>query len=261
MGESVTELLAEQKRQLMFDLIARPYRQAWQLAELRREFRRYDYVKLPQLFTEKAFQLIRDEVNRLEQRAFPRDFVMDEFETVRRFGALDGSLLLQYSPMLWSLYWHHAIISLIEAIAGTRIYPCQHPQEFMVTHYMVGDSAQHGWHTDDPAYGFLIIIDAPPPEQGGLLEMIPRWRDFCEQAGLDPVRNLNPSAERARQAGFVRQRHHATGDAYLFRADLTLHQVTPIIGNGRRVILNMAYDNTPEPQYGITATRLYDYDR
>ena len=161
-----------------------------QVAELRRQFRRDCYVRLPGLLRGEAFDFVKAEVDRLESRARDRCFEMDGYKTPRVMKALGGQEILSASPLAY-IYLHYAIRQLIEEIVGTKIYTCQHPNEYMVVNYLLSQGATHGWHLDDPAYALVLFIDAPPPEAGGHLEYIMDWRQICRDKGLAPEGEVN----------------------------------------------------------------------
>jgi hypothetical protein len=128
----------------------------------------------------------------------------------------------------------------------------------MVLNFLTGPGATHGWHLDDPPFAVVIFVEAPPPEQGGLLELIPNWEKVCEQLGVPPQTGVNPTVKWCQDQGLVKQFHHIAGDVYVLHAGLALHRVTELIGdNARRVVLNFAYERNPDTTYGNTASILY----
>lgn len=249
-------------------LLSERYREEWGVAELRREFARNDYVKLQNWLNTEALERLTTEVRLIEAFAHPNDFVMDApgCETPRIMTTIGGEemmcslpkLRLDTLPILGSLYTHHDVWRLVEGIVGAPIYPCLHPDEFMVCNYLVKPGNTHGWHLDDPAYALVIIIEAPDKENGGILEYIRDWRTIREENCISPSERIEEVVEHCRAVHLVNSRHHQPGDAYLLRADQCLHRVTPLESNGiSRIVLNLGFEATPEPVYGTTATRLY----
>ena len=128
----------------------------------------------------------------------------------------------------------------------------------MVANFLLSPGATHGWHLDDPAYAFILVLESSPAEDGGSIEFIQNWQEFCKDSGSLSKEKVAPLVERAREANLVQVRHHLSGDAYLLRADRCLHQVTALRREGaRRFALNLAFEATPHPIYGNTANRLY----
>ena len=246
------------RRQIIMNLLSERYQHDWLHAELRREFLRKDYVHLPGLFSKGGFGLLQAETERLKGFTQQKDFVMSGPETPRIMSVLGGNGILENSSLLWSLYSHYDLRNLIQGIVGAPIYPCKHPNEFMVINYLLAPGAIHGWHLDDPAYALVIIIDAPKAEYGGLTEFVPDWKEYCDYLGVSAEENVGSTIQQARADNRVRVKHHAPSDAYLLRADNALHQVTELKKEGvQRVIINLGFENTPDPKYGHTASDLY----
>ena len=60
-----------------------------------------------------------------------------------------------------------------------------------------------------------------------------------------------------RERNLIKAFHHRPGEAYLLRADRCLHRVTELAPQRQRKALNLGFEATATPKYGITATRLY----
>lgn len=259
---STATVSVDAKLAIVHDLLSPRYRDAAVLDALSREFRREGYVRLPGLLGAEAFAALRDEL--LEKgttTARSRDFVMDGYETPRRMSVMGATLLLRETELVWALYAHWELRRLVGALAGAAVYPCRHPEEFMVANFLLDRGHTHGWHLDDPAYALILFIEAPPPEDGGVLEFIPHWLEFCGEHGLEPHHRVDAAVERARAESRVQRRAHAPGDGYLLRADQAMHRVTSLTaGDARRVALNLAFEASDAPVYGSTATVLYGED-
>lgn len=240
------------------ELLSAPFREASYLQELRGEFAHRGYVKLTGLFEQAVSAAIAAEAQRLEPTARPRRFLMDGYATPRVLSTLGGARIAQQSTLLASLYDHAGLRSTLEQIIGSAVYSCQHREEFMVLNYLRGVGTTHGWHLDDPAYALVQVIEAPPPEQGGILEFIPDWRRHCQAAAALPEVEVERTIARGGLAALIEQRILKSGDIYLMRADSCLHRVSELTAPAaRRVVLNLAFEQTPCPRYGHTATLLY----
>ena len=226
---------------------------------MRRCFQRHSYVHLPGLISEQSMQILREEIASLENHCISRNFIMPELRTPRVMKVLGGGSLVRESKILWALYSHYQLWRVIEGIVDSRIYPCRHPEEFMVANFLVESGQTHGWHLDDPAYALIIFLEAPEqPSCGGSLEYIQDWQGYCLRNGFDPEKEVETAVARARAAGLVLDRTHRTGEAYLLKADTCLHRVTGLQGEGlRRVALNLGYESRPDTKYGSTASLLY----
>jgi len=249
------------KQSLVMNPISEQYLEEQVRYVLQREFAQNDYVKLPGLMANEAFACIRKELEYLRQFATKRSFIMEEYGTPREMHTLGGLKILQESPTIWSLYCHHELRDLIQNIAGAKVYSCLHPNEFMVANFLLSPGATHGWHLDDPAYALIIIFEASPAEDGGSLEFIQNWEEFCNDSGSFSKEKVEPIIAQARAANSVQVRHHLAKDAYFLRADRCLHQVTALNREGAcRMALNLAFEAMPNPTYGDTANKLYGED-
>lgn len=189
----------------------------------------------------------------------PRELIMEGYETPRKMSALGGKRILEESPFLWMLYSHYDLRNVIRNIVGVEIYPCRHRKEFMVGNYLASSGSTHGWHLDDPAFALIVIFETPPVELGGSVELIPGWLEYCEDSGVSPEENVQPLVSRASEADLLKTKPHVSGDLYLLRADKSMHRVTGLLKDGvRRAALNLGFETTPRPEYGLTASILYE---
>lgn len=242
----------------LFDLTMAKSFEPAALADMHEQFLRNGYVKLPGFLTRAALDFLCCELQRLEANAKRRVFEMPGYHSPRTLSVLGGRAIKEQSPFLYRLYHHSALRSCVEAIAGRPIYSCIHPEEFMVANFLQSSGDTHGWHLDDPPYALVIFAEAPAPDEGGEVEIIPNWTDLCRRKGREPDKDVSDLIDWARENGLIERFHHDAGDAYLLRADLNLHRVVPIKANGaRRCVLNMAFQISPETVYAGTADLLY----
>lgn len=226
--------------------------------ELHEEFVRSGYVRLHEFFTPAAISFLKLELTRLEKLAVRRVFEMPGYGTPRSLSVLGGSLIKAQSPMLYRLYHHQALRQCMELIAGRPVFPCLHPEEFMVANFLQHSGDTHGWHLDDPSYALVIFIEAPREGGGGEVEIIPNWTELCRRKNRKPDKDIANLIAWAHENGLVERRHHNVGEAYFLRADLNLHRVAPLREEGeRRCVINLAFQSSPDAKYGGTADLLY----
>lgn len=242
----------------LYDLITpRPFDQNT-LLDMREQFARSGYVKLKSFLNSTALDAFRSEMEELEQLSARRQFEMPGYLTPRRLSVLGGGAIKAQSPFLYSLYHHYAFRTCIESIVGRPVYTCSHPEEYMVANFLHNSGDTHGWHLDDPAYALVIFAEAPDAGCGGEVEMIANWTDLCQRKNQKPDENVMELVSWAMQNGLVDRHNHQSGDAYLLRADMNLHRVTPLLQKGmRRTVVNLAFQSKPEACYGNTADLLY----
>lgn len=245
----------------IYDLVTPASFDPVSLFDMREQFARTGYVKLPKFLSSRASALFKSEMEEMEQMAIRRKFNMPGYQTPRSLSVLGGNLIKSQSPLLYSLYHHYALRSCIESIVGRPIYTCTHPEEFMVANFLHNSGDTHGWHLDDPAYALIIFAEVPEEGCGGEVEFIANWKDLCRRKGRKPDDNILDLIDWAGENGLIDRHSHRAGDAYLLRADLNLHRVTPLKGPGeRRAAINLAYQASPETIYGSTADLLYGFN-
>lgn len=244
----------------IYDLITPKIFDPTLLMDMREQFARIGYVRFPGFLSAKALDLFKEEMEEIEQIAIRRNFEMPGYATPRSLSVLGGNLIRSQSPMLYSIYHHHVLRSCIENIVARPIYTCTHPEEFMVANFLHNSGDTHGWHLDDPSYALIIFAEVPGEGGGGEVEFIANWKDLCRRKGREPDKDVLDLINWADENGLVDRHSHNAGDAYLLRADLNLHRVTPLKYQGaRRAVVNLAYQSSPETVYGVTADLLYGY--
>ncbi len=225
---------------------------------LTRVFAQNGYVKLPGFIDELARARISEELARIEGEKGSKNFLMPGYNTPRFMHTLGGKKIREQSPLLTAIYSDETLIRTLAAISKKPVYPCGHPNEFMVINFLQDAGGTHGWHLDDPQLALIIVLEAPGEEAGGLLEFIPSWKEFCAGIGARPDQNVEQHVEIARQAGMINARYHAAGEAYLLNASEALHRVTALRSSTqRRVAINMGYETENIVEYGETANLLY----
>lgn len=229
-----------------------------ELLNMREQFYRSGYIKLPSFLSEDALAIFQEEMRDLELIASRKKFDMPGYETPRKLSVAGGNLIKTHSPTLFGLYHHYALRSNVEQLTGRRIYSCTHPEEFMVANFLHHNGDTHGWHLDDPAFALIIFAESPQENAGGEVEFISNWPDICKRKRCQPDSNIQELIAWAEENGMVDRHAHNCGDAYLLRADLNLHRVCPLKYSGeRRSVVNLAFQTKSEVDYGLTANLLY----
>ncbi|NEQ34946.1 MAG: hypothetical protein F6K40_00920 [Okeania sp. SIO3I5] len=195
------------------------------LKELSQKFKKDGYVKLKNFIRLKPYQLIMEEISILEQIATHKNFTMKPYNTPRQLSVIGGSQIVNNSPFLLSLYYSSEVRSVLTKIVDEKIVECRHPEEFMVINFLLNKRSTHGWHLDDPPYALIIFIESPSCySDGGLLEFISDWKDFCKRNDFHPYKDIEQAVKKAKKLGYVHQHWHEKQDAYILRADKNLHR-------------------------------------
>lgn len=242
----------------MFNIINREAVAPDKINRYRDEFLRRGYTVIRDFLSTEAISLLSREIDELMSGARKRDFSMPGYETPRKLTVIGGQRIMDESRDLLNLYHRHDLRSVIDEVAGQRAYTCTHPEEFMVSNLLNSRADTHGWHLDDPAYAFVICIRSQGQDAGGEIELIPHWTDMCESLGHSRDMKVSELIPWFESNGLLKSELLDKGDAYLLRADRTLHRVSPLKRDGvERLVVNLAYQDRHEVAYGDTAALLY----
>jgi len=215
------------------------------------------YVKFPKLFEDLAHLLAQDK-SAFRPSMRMKDFTMPEVNSQRTMKVLSGTELAEASPIFFTLYFHHEVREFLSAVVGNPMHSVQHRNEFMVSNMLSGQGHTHGWHLDDPKFAFVVFLDSPKAIYRGGLEFIPNWRELCIEKGIDPEVNVEETLKQLSDEISVLNDSHQKGDAYLLNAGSHLHRVSPLReGGGERWVVNMAFDDRKNIDFGDTADLLY----
>ncbi len=199
------------------------------------EFDRHGYTRfrVGELIPDHMASRLREEADRmLEQFAIRRDMNLATTgysprhmsNVPQRFTEANGSLI----P---ALYNSPALRAWLGEIVDDEVVSCYKDEEYVINRLeRPGDT--HGWHWGDFPYTIIWILQAPPMEQGGLLQCVPHTRWNKKDPRPDWYITNCPTDTY----------HHSTGEAYLIRSDKTLHRVTTVTGEDcTRIILNTCW--------------------
>jgi len=233
------------------------YKEETELTRLANEFEEKGFVTMPDFFMAEFFDLVKDESIRLSKMRTEKQFTMPGYETPRFLSVIGGKQILNNSFVFSALYINAEVKSVLSSIVSRSLYTVDHEEEFMVVNFLERSGGTHGWHLDDPQYALVSILQAPDHSMGGYLEVIPEWKKFCAELGMNYMTDTNKAVPIAYEQGRVKNIHHNAGDCYVLNAGDCLHRVAPISGETNRIILNMAFDHRSKIDYGATADILY----
>jgi hypothetical protein len=227
------------------------------ISRFRNDFYSNGYAKLPKFLTSEVFAIISDEVKKLHFTRFRKDFVMPSYNTDRKMSVISGKEVVQSSRFIAELYSCRELREVISLLIGTDIHTVHHEDEFLVVNFLDGKGDTHGWHLDDPRYALVVIVESPPPGAGGFFEYIPNWNWLAREENFDPVLQIPYGVQIAKNRGLLQSDNFESSDCYLLDAAKVLHRVSPMLSEGKRKALNLAFDDRRYRIYGNTATRLY----
>ncbi|MFY8063256.1 MAG: HalD/BesD family halogenase, partial [Usitatibacteraceae bacterium] len=207
--------------------------------------------------TPDAFHIIASEVKRLHATRIRKNFVMPDFNTDRRMSVLSGKDVVRESEVIASLYACQELRDWLASLTGTDIHTVLHDEEFLVVNFLDGERDTHGWHLDDPRYALIVVVESPDSRIGGCIEYVPDWKRLAREECFEPHQFVERGVEICRRKNKLRSDFLKSGDCYLLDAGDVLHRVSPMLADGSRKALNLAFDDRRYRSYGETATRLY----
>jgi L-lysine 4-chlorinase len=211
--------------------------------DLYSRFHRDGFVKVRDIVPDTIRDVIHaDVLDLLEKNAERRDLLLATTGRTPRFmSVVRSELIAGPSSFINTVYVSAPLLAALARIAGEELFACPLADEkFLITSQdRKGDT--HGWHWGDFSFALIWIIDAPPLENGGMLQCVPHtvWNKSAPR--IHQYLCDNPIAT----YGFV------PGDLYLLRTDTTLHRTVPLTEDARRVILNMTWASAKDLRSGL----------
>jgi len=140
------------------------------------------------------------------------------------------------SPLRQVYYWQPLTDFLGILCAYDSFYRSDCPH-LALTSKIAGHGDTDGWHYDSNDVVFSILLQAP--EAGGVFEYAPYIRSETDENYAAVARLLaDPDARALRP-------QMAPGNLTVFKGDLSMHRVTPVIGQRRRIVALFSYDRKP----------------
>jgi hypothetical protein len=205
---------------------------AWRLHE---RFAAEGYVHLPAFLTSVGLALLRQEARELEVHARRRDFLMASMNnSPRHMTTIGGHTILKHSELISELYADQRLRHFLGDVTDIQCLAIPDEVERFVINYLHETGDVHGAHFDDHPIAFVTFLEAPSTTGGGELEVVP------DAANLNEI-----------DGDHVRTYRHSAGDCYVLRSDTSAHRVRPLVGQCRRVVLNMAFASAAS--VGITS--------
>ncbi|ASU85064.1 hypothetical protein CDO52_21710 [Nocardiopsis gilva YIM 90087] len=157
-------------------------------------------------------------------------------------------LIATDSP-LKALYAWDPLLSFVSAVVGQPVYRSVDPVGAMTVHVHHGGDEQD-WHFDVSEYTLVLHLLAP--EEGGVLEYVPRSRSSVEQHE-EALRGI----VEGKHQHLTRELPTAPGALVLHSGRASLHRVTPVHGITPRISATLSYNSTPDGQLNEYTRQLY----
>ena len=140
------------------------------------------------------------------------------------------------SPLRRVYYWQ-PLTEFLRILCGYDSFYRSDCPHLALSAKIAGPGDTDGWHYDSNDVVFSLLLQAP--EAGGQFEYAPYIRsesneNYAEVSRL--YRNPQRYAERPPMS---------PGDLTVFKGDLSMHRVTPVEGERRRIVALFCYDREP----------------
>jgi hypothetical protein len=190
----------------------------------RRHYAEHHFVKFPGLLLGPGFSLLQQEIFRLRECAFRRQFNMECMNnSPRHMSTLGGDGIQELSTLVPLLYAHPALLRFLTAVAGVQVQTLTDIDRYVINDlHQSGDT--FGAHYDDYPISVVFCIEGAPPEAGGNVEMVKNATSLSDIEGPNVTRLAL-----------------GTGDVYMLKSDTTAHRVAPLTREARRTAINLAY--------------------
>src|SRR5262249_17262449 len=155
-------------------------------------------------FTSEVFTHLTEEVDRLEQFALEKNYISEYENTPRIMKTINGIQICKASRTIGVFCVHHEIHTLVTSILDGPFYTTPIAEATMGIHYLLDAGWTHGWHLDGSIFCILVvIIHAPPREQGGTLECIPNWQFYAKKFGYQEKEPLEKYVKACRKENLI----------------------------------------------------------
>lgn len=215
------------------------------ITNLKQQFDRIGYIKLPSFFIPAVFDKLETEVNNLlDAFALRKDFLMEETNnTPRRITTVSGKVIDQESPFLTDLYKNEEIIDFITKITDNSICLTPDMADRHAIHKLHKKNDIHGGHLDTYPYVLITCFESPGKDGGGELEFVPKSMDLSE---LGTEKSIIDYLEK--------------GESYLMNASHSVHRVLPLKEDLNRTVLVLTYADlaTKDVDISYSSNKLYD---
>ncbi len=201
--------------------------------KLSEEYKKHSMVPLRGFMPNELLFALRSESNKLiRQYGIKRkvNFKITD-NTPRTMTTIGQPVIEVTSKLIPALYSCNALLKFVSKIVGENVYQCPYLGERYVISSLRDSGDTHGWHWDDYTLAIVWILEAPEVHSGGFVQCVPNtsWdKENPDVLGAFIDKPVNSYALKA-------------GDAYILKANTTMHRVYPLRNNARRLIINTTW--------------------
>ena len=139
--------------------------------------------------------------------------------------------------LLRKVYYWQTLTDFLGQLSGYDSFYRSDCPQLALSAKIAGEGDTDGWHFDSNDVVFSILLQEP--EAGGQFEYAPFIRSEQDE-NFDGISQLVSAPEK-------HARHPAMGlgNLTVFKGDLSMHRVTPVVGSRKRIIALFCYDRKP----------------
>ena len=139
---------------------------------------------------------------------------------------------------LHDIYYADDFRNFIAQVVGIdAVYPYEDPLSSINIHY-ASEGQELGWHFDNSSFAITLLLEKP--QGGGEFQYVRDLRD-ADRGEM----NFDGVADILDGRAPINTLDIAPGTLVLFRGRNSMHRVTPTIGDVTRMLVVLAYNNTP----------------
>lgn len=209
------------------------------------QFRKNRYVKLPNFFTDIAFnRLLKEGISLLDSHSKRKNFVMEETNfTLRKISTVSGNAISETSILIPELYQNTELLRTLEKISDTTLFLTPDIADRHAIHRLHEKGDEHGGHVDTYPYVLITFLEHPAENEGGELLFVPNSLNI-EDLKSDHVFKDTFKA----------------GDCYFMNASANVHCVLPLQKNTNRTVLVFTYADvySKDIEISYSSNKLYN---
>ncbi|MCR8844951.1 hypothetical protein NQ117_14815 [Paenibacillus sp. SC116] len=217
------------------------------IQQMQDSFTENDVIILDCLLPEELrLEMEKEAMQILSEHGKRRDLVIKETgNTPRHFNSVGRESIAQHGKLIPAFFSSQPIQYFLSSLNnGKTVLPVPYqPEEFIInSQQATGDT--HGWHWDDYTFALIWMVEAPGPNDGALIEYIPKteWDRENAETCVQQILDTNE----------VKSLYVPQGCCYFMKANTTLHRVSALKNDSRRTVIVYTYASNEDLQKEIS---------
>jgi len=168
--------------------------------------------------------------------------MLESSNTPRRLRTVGPTDIRASAVVIPALYESKALRAHLAMLADEPVLSCPWQDEEYIINQLEQPGDTHGWHWGDYPFALIWVLEAPPIEHGGLLQVVPHTNWDKRDPRVNEYLCERP----------IRSYYHSSGDIYFLKTDTSLHRNTPLSVETTRIILNFTFGGRKDADRDIT---------